>query len=491
SADATVALVSALMKKDDAAAALKVIDGLALQNPKSALPDLLRGRVAEARNDPVAARESYEAALAKEAEFEPALGRLAQLDLIEQKSAAAKARYTVFLKRKPESVPALLAMAEITRLQGGSRTDIRQWLDKAVAVRPTDPAPWLTAIELEERLGEATGALARAQRASTALPDNAELLARLGQALLEVGNTNQAQAALQRAIVIEPRSFLARLRLAEAHLAAGNPGGARTQVDRAMELAPDTFAANRANIALLSREGKGEAAVAGAKRLRARLPGDLGAMLLEADVQAAGGQWAAAAAVLRDALAAGSTTDIAKRLSHALRRAGAKAGAESFEQAWLQQHSDDAEFLAFLAQEAAVRGDEQVAEARYRQAIELRPDGTLAINNLASLLLGKKPAEALTLAQRAVSLAPVSAPMLDTLAAAQARNGQAQEAVKTQTKAVDLAPGVDSLRLQLARLHLQSGDKDKAREELTRLVARGADSPQKPEAERLLKQLGS
>lgn len=92
------------------------------------------------------------------------------------------------------------------------------------------------------------------------------------------------------------------------------------------------------------------------------------------------------------------------------------------------------------------KGDLAAAIEHYRLALQLNPDAAQAANNLAWILatsgdssLGT-PAEALRWATlRAESNAYANPSSLDTLAAACAANGQFEEAVRWQNKAVELA----------------------------------------------------
>ena len=80
--------------------------------------------------------------------------------------------------------------------------------------------------------------------------------------------------------------------------------------------------------------------------------------------------------------------------------------------------------------------------------------------------------------------------LLDTLAFAYAQDGQIAKAVSHQGRAVALAPGNDDLRLALARLQIQAGDKTAARAELDKLAARGAAYRRQDEVTKLRASLG-
>ena len=75
------------------------------------------------------------------------------------------------------------------------------------------------------------------------------------------------------------------------------------------------------------------------------------------------------------------------------------------------------------------------------------------------------------------------------MASALAAEKQYDKALAAQKKAVALKPDADELRLHLADVALQSGDKALARTELTRLQSLGAKFKQQGEVTRLLKTL--
>ena len=73
---------------------------------------------------------------------------------------------------------------------------------------------------------------------------------------------------------------------------------------------------------------------------------------------------------------------------------------------------------------------------------------------------------AVAMAERALKVVPNQPAMMDTLAMALAAESRLPEAIELQKQVVDLAPGSPLFRLNLAKLHLQSGDKSAAREAL-------------------------
>jgi Flp pilus assembly protein TadD len=92
-------------------------------------------------------------------------------------------------------------------------------------------------------------------------------------------------------------------------------------------------------------------------------------------------------------------------------------------------------------------------------------------------------------AQRAVALMPDKGALVDTLAMALAAEKQFDKALSTQKRAVELSPDDNGLRLNLARIALQAGDKALARTELDRLQALGPGFAFRDEVVKLAKSL--
>jgi Flp pilus assembly protein TadD len=138
---------------------------------------------------------------------------------------------------------------------------------------------------------------------------------------------------------------------------------------------------------------------------------------------------------------------------------------------------------------ARARGHQAEATKLFEQTLTMSPGHALALNNLAMLRLQVQQPGALDLAQRAAKAAPFEPAVLDTLAQALGAENRLSEAVSMQSRAVQMAPEVPELRLVLARLLLQSGEKAKAKTELQKLRDLGQQLKEQDEIDRLLKSL--
>jgi cellulose synthase operon protein C len=497
--EADLALLSEHVAQGDGTAALRVLDRLAQRHAGRPQPLQWRAELLARQGEPVAARQAFEAALARDSAWLPALEGLTRLDLAAGQPDSARQRWEAVLKKQPRSSAAMLALARLAKLAppkpGGNAPDAQTWLDRAVAVDPTHADTWLAAIAQHHTFGDTAGALARAQAAALALPDHAPVLAALGQAQLLSGEGQQAARSFARLVELSPRELEPRLWLAEAHLRLSQWPAARKAVQGAAELAPSAPAVLRARIVTELESGQAEAARAIARQQQKAAPKAALGWQLEADIDSRLQRWDAAAQGYRQALAWERSGALAVQLHQTLVKAQRGDEASRWADEWLRHNPRDSAMLLQLARSAGTHSPQAVAA--WRRALAVQPDDPLRLNNLAHHLLntagktegnrdGESRAEALALARRAVQAAPFNAELLDTLAAALAANGQPADAATALRRALDIAPRHDAARLHLARVLIASGDKDQAGIELQKLQDRGADFKRQAEVTALL-----
>ena len=216
---------------------------------------------------------------------------------------------------------------------------------------------------------------------------------------------------------------------------------ASRSLKRATELDPDLMVRGGAGLAMLAlRDNKRQDALAIAQAMQKRQPkGPLG-YAVEGDIEVQHKNWAAAAAAYRLALQHGQGSEAAIKLHTALRAAGKPADAGRVAADWEKRSPNDPAFHFYLGNLATQQHDYAAAEAQYRRVLASQPGNALAMNNIAWLLLKQSKPGALQMAQQANSAMPNRAPILDTLAAAQAADGQSAVAVATQKQALAGAP---------------------------------------------------
>ena len=487
---ADLALVSARLRQNDTAGALKAIDGLEKKMPDQALPLQLRGRVLALRKDTAGARRAYEAALVKDPSYFAAVASLASLDMADRKPDAARQRFDAHLKAYPKSWQAKLALAELDVRSGAAPAAVLATLREAVKLNPAEPKPQLVLINNLLGSDDARGALQAAQDAVAAQPDNLEILDAKGRAELAVGDNQGAITTFRKLAGLQPRSALPEMRLAEAYMATKDTTAATRSLRRAAELQPGLVAPQRSLAQLALQDKRPQDALTIAREMQKAHPTDPAGFALEGEIAAAGQNHELAVAAFRVATQrAPQVSELQIKLHGALVRAGKTAEADRLAADWTKSHPKDAGFLYYLGDQALAQNDLPRAEARYRAVLELLPEHALALNNVAWLMAKQGKPGALALAEKANQLMPNRAPLLDTLASVLEAENQLPKAIDAQKRAIAAAPKDPVLNLRLAKLYIKSGDKSGARAELDALAKLGDRFNGQAEVASLLKSL--
>ena len=117
------------------------------------------------------------------------------------------------------------------------------------------------------------------------------------------------------------------------------------------------------------------------------------------------------------------------------------------------------------------------------------PENPLVLNNLAWVLGKNKNQNALLYAEKANTLAPNQPNIMDTLAGLLAEKGETTRAIQLLTRALEIQPSNADIRLNLAKIYIQSGNKSEAKNELKNLAKLGEKSKNYPEVSSLMKSL--
>ena len=484
---ADLALVTARLRSNDLAGALKAVDGLQAKMPDRPLPDLLRGRILQAKKDAAGAATAYEAALKKDPKYFPAVAGLASLDIAAGKPEAAKTRFEDLLQTDPASYQAHVALAEMAGRAGASPQEVAQLLAAAIKANPTQAAPRLLLIEQQLRAGDTQAALVAAQGAAAALPTNPAVIDALGRSLLAAGDAQQAVATFTKLAAQQPKNPMVQLRLADAYVAGRDFDSAKRALQRALELKPELPAAQRGLASVALAQKRPADALAIARALQKSHPKEPVGFALEGDIQRTEGNWPGAIAAHRMALAQGRGTEGVVRLHQTYRMAGQKAEADKLAAEWRKEQPGDMAFRFYLGDVAIAQKDWPTAEAHYAAVAQAQPRNALALNNVAWLMVQQGKPGAVKVAEQANAILPGRAQLMDTLASALAAEGQLPKAIETQKSAIERSPNDHSLKLGLARLYIQAGDKPRARAELDDLVRLGDKFAAQAEVAALMK----
>lgn len=484
------ALVSARLGRNELKEALQAVDSMLTKQPANAQAHELRGRVLAGQREFEAARKAFAKALEIEPRFLVAMLGLADLEIISGRPEEARRAIDAFIKADVANHVAIAALANVRLRAGVPFKEVLASVEQAVKQVPGEIGPRIKLIELLHGQRQVKAALAAAQEASAAFPDDVQVLDALGRMLMASGNHQQALTAFKRITNIDPNLSVAHLRLAEAHKAMGNTGAQVASLRRAVEVDPKLGVARNALVDLLVDAKRSKEAIEIAQDLQRRDPATPAGYLLEGAIQRKLRNHDASAAAYRKGLQqATDPGDLPMNLVVALLAADKLKAAEAFAGEWLAKHPTDGGVIYNLAEGYLKYKDYGNAERYFARALSLRPDHPRALNNLAWVLTHQGKPGGLEYARQANRLTPDQPSVLDTLAMALAADKQLPEALKTQRRAVELSPGDGELRLNLARIAVQSGDKALARAELERVIAMGDRSPFKAQAAQMLKTL--
>ncbi|WP_126445827.1 XrtA/PEP-CTERM system TPR-repeat protein PrsT [Sulfuricystis multivorans] len=486
---ADMALIVASIRTRQFDKALQAIANLEKKRPDHPLVHNLRGGALLAKGDQEGARKSFEKALAIDPAYLPAASALAQMDLRANRPEEAQKRFEAVLAKDPKNAQAMLALAEL-RARGGAKTsDLVELIKRAIDAAPAEPAPRLALIGAYLREQDKDKALAAVQEALAAIPDRPELLDAAGRVYQMNGDNQQALTIYSKLANLMPTSPQPYLRMAEIQLAAKNREGARSSLTKGLSALPDSLALQRALIQLDLEEGKLEAALARAREIQKAQPQQSVGYLFEGDAHAANKAWAQAANAYRAGLKAAPATELAQRLHAVLLADGKTVEARAHADAWLKQHPKDHAFRLYLAEQANRNKDFATAAAHYRNLLANQPNNPALLNNLAWTLGQMKDPQALSLAERANSLAPNQPAIMDTLGMLLVERGEGKRGVELLAKAVELQPQAALIRLNYAKALIKTGDKNTARRELEELSKLGERFPAQAEVAALLKSL--
>ncbi len=486
---ADMAIVSARMRRGEFDAALAAVDAMSRKQPNSAGLLVLKGRVQMAGKNLPAARNSFEQALRLDPALFEATSNLAGIEWLQGDTESAKQRLQAAIQSDPQNHLARAALAGLQERLGEPADEVLQTLRLAVQASPGATGPRVQLIDVLLRNHRTKDAFAAARDAAAAFPTDPQMLAAVGRAQEKANAFEQALNTYRRLSNLLPASGEPWVRVADMYRASGRPDAAEASLRKALETEPELEEAQRSLVGLLLQQKRGDEALRLAQDGQRLRPQSASGYLFEGLARLRLGSAAEAIAVFKKGLATvPDSSPLARALYSALagKDNAGSAEAERHAAQWLKSHPDDVEFDYHVGMAESARRSWAAAEARLQRVAQRRPNSPVVLNNLAWVLAKQGKPGAVGYAQRAVDASPQEAPLLDTLAVALAAEKQYDKALVIQRQAIALAASDPNLKLGLARIALQAGDRELAKQELEALQALGATFDQQPEVDRLL-----
>ncbi len=487
-AQAEEQLIQAFIQNKQFAKALAAASALEARQPRSPLPHHYRGIIALQQNNVELAEAEFLKAW-KLAPADPRTGNnLAMLALRKGHTDEARNYYQKVLDGNKDDLSALLGLYNL-ELIAKRPDEAKKILEKAYAKYPAAVQPATLLAESYLAAGQPIKALEVTQAAAQAAPDDPRLLDARGMAYLASRDPAKALEIYQRLVKLLPNSAEASFRLGTAQAALKEPA-ARASLVRALKLLPGHVGAKVALVQLDLQEGKNDEALRLSRELKKEHPESAEGVLAESQALARQKKLPEALQVLEQAQKAQPASD---RLSFGLANlrwaAGDKDGSLRVVAEWQERHPNDVSAAIRAAQAYVVFGREDRAAEAYEKALKLAPTDPMVLNNVAWLSRKTDPKRAIELAEKAHSLKPDDAGIADTLGWLLVEQGSTARGLELAQKAFQLAPEQPDIHYHYAAALVKSGQKEKARRELERLLESKKRFSQEAEARSLLEQL--
>lgn len=521
-----VRLAGALVARDDAAGAEKLLKDAIAKNPQSAELQIGLGDFYRATKRSGDALAAYERAADQWAVNTPeglqARNRIVAQHAVDGRVAEARAGIAEILAAAPDNADALLSRATFAFLDRQYEPAIADL--RMVLRREQSPEALLLLARSYVGMGDNVVAADTYRRLLEQEPTNSAAGRELALLLGDQGDRAGASAILRDLVGRRPGDSEAASALVQSLVAQGDFASAEAEARRLVEGSADRPAAQTQLARVLQAKGSTSEAIATYRAvldqdpnqpealgglvsalLEAKRPGeaiavlerypkgDLTASLLLGNVYARQGDVAAARQLFEQAIAAHPADGRPWVALGSLSPAGSPEQARALERGWKAVPGDPTIGI-FLAGNYQSRSQPDKAIEVYEAVLAKAPGSTLAINNLAALLLDQRSdpkslARALELAK---SLAGVGdAVTLDTLGWAYYRNGDFANAVSYLERAVAREPDSAQLNYHLGKAYAAAGNAVSARQHLGRALDGGSAADFAADARATLAQLGN
>jgi cellulose synthase operon protein C len=486
---ADLSLVALYFDKRDFDKALAAVSTLEKKQPNNPMTHNVRGAVYVGKKDIKAARLSFERALTIQPNYLPAASNLARLDLAEKNPAAARSRYESIVAKDPGNDGALLALAQIQSLAKAPADEVAATINRAIKANPNSVQARVALVGFHTKQADVKAALAAAQSAQTAMPNEPRIVEALGIVQVAAGELSQGIETFSKLTRMQPDSPLPLMRLASAQYAAKSVDAAITTWRKAVAMKPDLLEAQREIIAAQIASGRAEDALKEAKAIQKSRPTEAVGFAAEGDILASQKRFADAGNAYAEGIKRQSVAELVARQYEMLVATGKTPEANALAGKWIQANPKDTVVRFQIANDLLAKKEYRDAASRYKEIIAIQSSNFGVLNNLAWVLHQLKDNTALGYAEKAYAIAPGNPEVMDTLGWLLFSKGDTTRGMALLRQAVSASPKNLEARLHLAKALVAASDKAAARKELEAIASQKENSSIATEANQLLQSL--
>lgn len=384
---------------------------------------------------------------------------------------AAKQALQAALQADAEHLPSLLLSAAV-HFQEGDLQQSREYVNRYLAHDKAHPGARELLGMIHLQSGEIGEGIELLRPLAEERPADSRLLTVLGSAYVDYGRPNEGMEYLRRASQLEPDAEPIRTQLALGYLATGATESAMSELESAAKLESESARAEALLIQLLLREKKFNRALERAHGFVRDKPEEPMTHLLLGLALEGKGELERARDAYEDALEANPEYFFAEvNLARLDLRAGAVDAARSRFASIAERTDNSAEVLLGLAQMAEQQGYVDEGLRLVRQAREENPDVVEPYLMLVEYYLRtEQEAEALSAAQEAAAVKKDDPRVQVSLGRAQVAAGKANEGLATLRGVTERYPQSADGYYHLGAAQIQTEDTNDARHALTKAL---------------------
>lgn len=452
-------------------------------------PENLLGAIYAKMNQPDKAREAFNKAIAIKSDFSPAYFNLAGMAIVEKKFDEAQKLYESVLKFDDKSIKAYTGLATLAN-QAGKKDDVLKYLKMASDKNPKDPQPAIAVVDFYLSNQDTDTALMTARKLSETYPDDVYVLDVLGRTQLLAKQYDGAISTYQKLVSVNPELPMGYYRLAQSYASVKKMDEAKKSLLQAVKSNPSFILGYRDLIALAVQEKNYTEALSYAEDLKKNDPkSSLGDMVIGDIYREQGDVDKAMHAYKAGFDFQPNNMLLVKLYETNVMQKKEKEGRELLEN-WLEKNPDDAGVLTVYANHLLQVDEKDKAIAQYEHVLKLNPKNPMALNNLAWLYHEKNDPKAIETAKQAYDLAPAVPEVADTYGWILFKSGDKKQARTVFSKTLENAESKNpTIQYHYAFVLSEDGDKKEALKILQALLKDNPTFPEKPDAEKLLKDL--
>jgi len=319
--------------------------------------------------------------------------------------------------------------------------------------------------------------------------NSGEFLLLMAEAQLADNQPARAKETGEQLVQVAPNSATSYFMQSKIYAANNDRKRTYASLKKALEIDPRFLSARLAMVKMLAFDKKIEQAKNLLRELIQEYPEDPKVLGLEGWVALRTDEPKRAINVFKKALDKYPSTDMVIELVKAQWAFGEKDKALNTLADWSEKHPGDSRATYFGSQLYSALGESEKALKLLEKIVLANPNNVLVLNDLAWILRKRDANKALEYVEKALEITPKAIPILDTYAMVLVEKGQFWRAESLINQIISKASENQVFKYHLAVIQEKSGQIEKARETLRKVLASKKAFSEKAEAEALFRKL--